>query len=89
MKRLAELCQELGSTASVTPSGRPHMEDGRAQGSDGMETFGRVVVKQRNLVEERDELILAIQDRPTFQGFLATPSFNTPHTSVSHCPSFL
>ena len=87
MKRLT---QELGSTASVTSSsGRLQIEDGVVQGSEGTEPFGWVVVKQRNLVEEREELISDIRDRPGFQEFLTTPSFSTLRTSASHGPIIL
>jgi CHAT domain-containing protein len=89
MKRLTELRKELGSTVCVTPSGGSQIEDGGAQGSGGTETFGQVVVEQRNLVEERDELISEIQDLPGFQGFLTTPSFSTLHTSASRGPVIL
>ncbi|KAH9047518.1 hypothetical protein EDB83DRAFT_2634199 [Lactarius deliciosus] len=64
-KRFTEINQELGAlTISVTPSGRPKMGDGVAQGSDVMDPFGRLVVKRQKLVEERDVLVSQIQSRP-------------------------
>ena len=40
-------------------------------------------------MEERDELISDIRDRPGFQEFLTTPSFSTLRTSASHGPIIL
>ena len=83
------LTQELGSTVSVPLGGRSQRADGVVQGSDGTEPFDRVVVKQRNLVEERNEIISDIRNRPAFQGFLTAPSFSTLRTSASHGPVIL
>ena len=48
VKRFAEINQELEAmTISVTPSGRPDREVGVAQGRDGTDPFGRLVVKWR------------------------------------------
>jgi CHAT domain-containing protein len=86
-KRFAEINQELEAlTISITPSGRPEMEDGVVQGRDGMDPFGRLVVKRRKLVEERDALISQIQGRPGLEGILSTPSFATLRSAASHGP---
>jgi hypothetical protein len=86
-KRFAEINQELEAlTISVTPSGRPEMEDGVAQGGDGMDPFGRLVVKRRKLVEERDALISQIQGRPGLEGILSAPSFTTLRSAASRGP---
>ncbi|KAH9005615.1 CHAT domain-containing protein [Lactarius hatsudake] len=85
-KRFAEINQELEAlTTSITPSGRPEMEDGVAQG-DGMDPFGQLVVKQRRLGEERDTLISQIRGRPGFERFLKTPSFTTLRSAASRGP---
>ncbi|KAH8992696.1 CHAT domain-containing protein [Lactarius akahatsu] len=84
-KRFANINQELEAlTTSITPSGRPEMEDGVAQ--DGMDPFGQLVVKQRKLVEERDTLISQIRGRPGFENFLKTPSFTTLRSAASRGP---
>jgi CHAT domain-containing protein/tetratricopeptide (TPR) repeat protein len=86
-KRFAEINQELEAlTISITPSGRPEMEDGVIQGRDGTDPFGRLVVKRRKLVEERDALISQIQGRPGLEGILSTPSFATLRSAASRGP---
>jgi CHAT domain-containing protein/tetratricopeptide (TPR) repeat protein len=86
-KRFTEINQELEAlTISITPSGRPEMEDGVVQGRDGTDPFGRLVVKQHKLVEERDALISQIQGRPGSEGILSTPSFATLRSAASHGP---
>ncbi|KAH9005585.1 CHAT domain-containing protein [Lactarius hatsudake] len=86
-KRFAEINQELEAlTTSITPSGRPEMEGGVGEGSDGMDPFGRLVVKQRKLVEERDALIYQIRGRPGLDGFLKAPSFTALRSAASHGP---
>ncbi|KAI9443714.1 CHAT domain-containing protein [Lactarius psammicola] len=89
-KRFSEINEELeGLTISMTPSGRPEIEDDVAQGGDCTDPFGRLVVKQQNLVEERDALISQIQGRPGLEGFLKTPSFITLRSAASRGPVIL
>ena len=86
--RLAEINQELEALIkSVAPSGRPEMEDGVARG--GADPFGRLVLKQQELVAERDALISQIQGRPGFEGFLKAPSFSTLRLAASRGPVIL
>jgi CHAT domain-containing protein len=86
-KRFAEINQELETlTISVTPSGRPEVEDGVQQGNDGTDPFGRLVIKRKKLVEERDALISQIQSRPGLEGFLGAPSFDTLRSAASRGP---
>ena len=86
-KRFSEINQELQAlTISVTPSGRPVMEDSVSQGGDGMDPFGRLVVKRQKLVDERSALISQIQDRPELQGILSAPSFTTLRSAASRGP---
>ena len=86
-KRFAEINQELESlTISVTPSGRPEVEDGVHQGKDGTDPFGRLVIKRMKLVEERDALISQIQSRPGLERFLGVPSFDTLRSAASRGP---
>ena len=59
-ERFADINRELEAlTISITPSGRLEMEDGDAR--DGMDPFGRLVVKRKKLEEEREALISQIQ----------------------------
>ncbi|KAI9462886.1 CHAT domain-containing protein [Lactarius psammicola] len=89
-KRFAKIDQELEAlTISVTPSGRPEIEEGVAQGRDWTDPFGLLVVKQRKLVEERDVLISQIRGRPGLEGFLKTPSFATLRSAASRGPVIL
>ena len=86
-KRFAEINQELETlTISVTPSGRPEVEDGVHQGKDGMDPFGRLVIKRKKLVEERGALISQIQSRPGLEGFLGAPSFDALRSAASRGP---
>ena len=53
VKTFAEINQELeAQIISVAPSGKPEMKDGVAQSRDGMDPFGRLVVKQDALVSQ-------------------------------------
>ncbi|KAH9055408.1 hypothetical protein EDB87DRAFT_1579876 [Lactarius vividus] len=86
-KRFADINQELEAlTTSVTPSGRPEMGDGVGEGSDGMDPFGRLVIKRQKLMEERDALISQIRGRPGLEGFLKTPSFTSLRSASSRGP---
>ena len=87
-KRLGEINQELEvMTMSVTPSGRPEIEDGVAE--DGSDPFGRLVIKRKKLVEERDALISQIQRQPGLEGFMRAPSFITLRSAASRGPVIL
>ncbi len=89
-KRFAEINQELEAmTISVTPSARAEPEDGVTQGGDWTDPFGRLVIKQRKLLEEREALISQIQGRPELQGFLKAPSFTTLRSAASRGPVIL
>jgi CHAT domain-containing protein len=62
------------------------MNHGNVNGGDGMDPFGRLVVKQRNLVQKRDRLISQIQAFPGFERFLKPPSFDILRSSATHGP---
>ena len=86
-KRFAEINHELETlTIAVTPSGRPEVEDGVHKRRDGTDPFGRLVIKRKKLVEERDALISQIQSRPGLKGFLGTPSIGTLRSAASRGP---
>ena len=89
-KRFTEINRELEAlTVSVTPSGRQEMEDGNAQRRDGTDPFGRLLIKRRKLMEERDALVSQIQGLPGFEGFLTAPSFDTLRSAASRGPVIL
>ncbi|KAI0297324.1 CHAT domain-containing protein [Multifurca ochricompacta] len=85
--KLAAINQDLESlTMSITPSGTIEISDGGSQVDDGMDPFGRLVVKQQKLLEERNVLASQIQELPGFGDFLKTPSFQTIRSAASHGP---
>ncbi|KAI0291164.1 CHAT domain-containing protein [Multifurca ochricompacta] len=85
--KLAAINQDLESlTMSITPSGTIEISGGGSQIGDGMDPFGRLVVKQQKLLEERNVLVSQIQELPGFGDFLKTPSFETIRFAASHGP---
>ncbi|KAI0296945.1 CHAT domain-containing protein [Multifurca ochricompacta] len=84
--KLAAIGKDLESlTTSMTPSGTIGTSDGGPQVDDGMDPFGRLVVKQQKLLEERDVLVSQIQELPGYGEFLKT-SFQTICSATSHGP---
>ena len=65
------------------------MEDGQVGGHEGMDPVGRLVVKQRKLVEERERLISQIRAQPGFDTFLIPPSFDTLRSAAAGGPVIL
>ena len=65
------------------------MEDGQTSGHDGMDSFGRLVMKQRKLVEERDRLSSQIRTQPGFDTFLTPPSFDKLRSAAADGPVIL
>ncbi|KAI0283884.1 CHAT domain-containing protein [Russula brevipes] len=51
-----------------------------------MDPFGRLVVKQRKLWDERKSLIVQIQALPGFERFLMAPSFDTLRSAAARGP---
>lgn len=85
-ERLAEINQELETlTMSIPPSGKLESKGGVAQDGEGMDSFGRLVVAQRKLVEERESLISQIQACPGLEGFLKM-SYTTLRSAASRGP---
>jgi hypothetical protein len=60
--------------------------DGRDSDTGGMDPFGRLVVQQRQLLDDREKLISQIQALPGFDTFLRPPSFNTLCSAASDGP---
>src|SRR6266702_5166634 len=64
-------------TKSVPPSHKLSMDDGAADNLRAADPFGRLLLKQRRLLKERDKLISQIQALPGFDSFLTSYSFDT------------
>ena len=73
-------------TKSVPPSQKLSPDDGAANDLKAVDSFGRLVLKQRNLLKERAQLITQIQSLPGFHGFLAPASFDTIRSAASSGP---
>ncbi|KAI9452956.1 hypothetical protein BJY52DRAFT_1123973, partial [Lactarius psammicola] len=73
-------------TKSVPPSHQLSMDDGAADDVKGVDPFGRLFLKQRRLLKERETLISQIQALPSFDGFLKSPSFDTLRSAASSGP---
>jgi CHAT domain-containing protein/tetratricopeptide (TPR) repeat protein len=87
VKKFDKINQELEAlTVSVTPSGRPEVEDGIYQSKDGVDPFGRLLIKRKKLVEEQDALISQIRSRPGLEGFLLASSYTTLRSAASRGP---
>jgi hypothetical protein len=69
------------------------IDDSEVEGPEGMDPFGRLVVKQQKLSEERDKLISQIRALSDFSNFLMPPLFDTlrsaalrgPVIIINHC----
>jgi CHAT domain-containing protein len=66
-------------TKSVPPSHKLSMDDSAPDDLRAVDAFGRLLLKQRNILKERAKLISKIQPLPGFDGFLAS-SFDTIHS---------
>ena len=75
-------------TKSVPPShklGEP-VNDGAADGLSAVDPFGLLVLKQRELLKKRANLISQIQALVGFESFLTSPSFDTLRSVASSGP---
>jgi hypothetical protein len=73
-------------TKSIAPSHRLSIDDGAADDIRAVDPFGRLLLKQRGLLKERDGLISQVQALPGFGRFLASPSFDTLRAAASSGP---
>ena len=73
-------------TKSVPPSHKLNVDDGAANGLRAVDPFGRLVLEQRGLLEERAKLISQIQALPGFDDFLKSPPFDTLRSAASSGP---
>ncbi len=73
-------------TKSVPPSHKLSIDDGPADELRAVDPFGCLVLKQRSLLKEHDNLISQIQALPGFDSFLTSPSFDTLRSAASSGP---
>jgi len=73
-------------TKSIPPSHKLSMGDGAASHLKAVDPFGRLLLKQRRLLKERDMLISQIRAMPGFDSFLTSPSFDTLRSAASSGP---
>ena len=73
-------------TKSIPPSHELSMDDGGAEDLRAVDAFGRLLLKQRQLLKERDKLISQIQVLPGFDSFLTSPSFDALRSLASRGP---
>ena len=72
-------------TMSVLPSGSTQVIGDRTD-DEGEDPFGRLLLEQRKLLEERDDIISQIRSLPDLQNFLMVPSFDTLRSAALHGP---
>jgi CHAT domain-containing protein len=73
-------------TKSVSPSHKLSMDDAAADGLRAVDPFGRLVLKQRELLKERARLISQIQALQGFDSFLESPHFDTIRSAALSGP---
>jgi CHAT domain-containing protein len=73
-------------TKSIPPSHKLSMDDGTADELRAVDPFGRLLLKQRGLLKERDKIISQIKALPGFDRFLTTPSFDELRSAASSGP---
>ncbi|KAH9057544.1 hypothetical protein EDB87DRAFT_1823557 [Lactarius vividus] len=72
-------------TKSIQPSLELNIDDA-ADNSRAVDPFGRLLLKQRGLLKQRDSLTSRIRALPGFDSFLTSPSFNTLRSAASSGP---
>jgi len=60
--------------------------DGGEEGVEGMGPFGRLVVRQRGLLDDRDKLISQIRARKGLESFLKPPTFDNLRSAAVRGP---
>ena len=84
-QRFAAINNDLEALTTSSSAGI-WLNEGQVDSEELMDAIGRLVVKQRALVAERDTLISQIQSLPGFDTFLTTPSFDTLRSAAKHGP---
>jgi tetratricopeptide (TPR) repeat protein len=86
-QKFAAVNQELEElTKSIPPSSDLNTDEHRADHIRAVDPFGRLLVKQRRLLKEREDLISQIQALPGFDNFLTSLSFDTIRSATSSGP---
>jgi CHAT domain-containing protein len=73
-------------TTSVLATGGSEVDGDGAEDGKGVDPFGRLLMKQRKLLEERDNIISQVRSLPGLRNFLMAPSFDTLRSAASHGP---
>jgi hypothetical protein len=73
-------------TTSVLVTGGSEVDGDGAENGNGVDPFGRLLMKQRKLLEERDNIISQVRSLPGLQNFLMAPSFESLRSAASHGP---
>ncbi len=73
-------------TKSMSPGLELNMDDGAADDLRAVDPFGRLLLKQRGLLKERDNLISQIRALPGCDSFLTSPSFDTLRSAALSGP---
>jgi CHAT domain-containing protein len=86
-EKFAAINQDLEElTKSIPPSHRLSIDNSPADDLRAVDPFGRLLLKQRGLLKERDDLISQVQALPGFGSFLASPSFDILRTAALSGP---
>ncbi|KAH9013452.1 CHAT domain-containing protein [Lactarius pseudohatsudake] len=78
-------------TMSIPPSHKLRIDDDAADNSRAddlraVDPFGRLLLKQRELLKERNNLTSRIRALPGFDSFMTSPSFNTLRSAATSGP---
>ncbi|KAI0293779.1 hypothetical protein BC826DRAFT_1175597 [Russula brevipes] len=73
-------------TMSPLPNSSTEVNGGETTYREGVGPFGRVLLRQRRLLDERDRAISQVQTLPGFENFLRTLSFDTLRSAASRGP---
>ncbi|KAH9052213.1 CHAT domain-containing protein [Lactarius vividus] len=85
--KFAVVSQDLEElTKSIPPSLNLNIDDGGADNLRAADPFGRLLLKQRMLLKERNNLISQIRALPGFGSFLTSPSFGALRFAASCGP---
>ena len=89
-QRFAAINRELEElTKSVPPSHQLTIDDGATDHLRAVDPFGRLVLKQCQLLKERDRLVSQIRLLPGFDGFMTSSPFDTLRSAASSGPVIL
>ncbi|KAF8263404.1 CHAT domain-containing protein, partial [Lactarius quietus] len=73
-------------TKSIPPNHTLSLDNGASDDFKAVDPFGRLLLKQRRLLREREKLISKIQALPGFNSFMTAPSFDNLRSAASFGP---